>query len=70
MQGYKILFSTKKGFWESIKKERHHDKETDGKAKYKQVGYVTVKLKMCCGCKDAGKSEEIYFLLTFLMRLR
>ena len=40
MQGYKILFPTKKCFGKALKK--YYDGEKDGKAKYKQVGYVNV----------------------------
>ena len=44
MQGYKILFPIKKYFGKALKK--YYDKEKDGNAKYKQVGYVNAKLKM------------------------
>ena len=69
MQGYKILFPIKKYFGKALKK--YYDKEKDGNAKYKQVGYVNAKLKMWRQCKNAGRFEVTdAFLLTLSTRLK
>ena len=53
-EGYKILFSTKKWFWERYEKSIMI-KETYSKAKYKQLGYVEVGL-------STSKKNLFYFL--------